>query len=286
MLVDLVAGARAERHGAERSSQGDDQATARDASAAHGLPSTFLMVSASTTENDDLRRLGSRPGVGVDDVAEVAGAVDDVGEFAVVDHGPARQVLRLHAVGPPHLLQLGEGRAGEIPPVRQGSQLLLLIEGLQVVGGDESGVAVDGHQLDVLGGRAEEPLGLAELLGDDRAVGGAHVVEQGDGDGFAFQAGQGDGLAELVDEPKARCRGIFRLGRAVDRLGEDGVGVGIGRRQGHGGGAHQGDPDGAERGDRPECVGGLGQGAFPPRTSRRRSDWQSGPRSGSGRVSG
>ena len=51
---------------------------------------------------------------------------------------------------------------------------------------------------------------MAELLGDDRAVGGAHVVEQGDGDGLALQAGQGDGPAELVDEVESPVPGNFR----------------------------------------------------------------------------
>ncbi len=125
----------------------------------------------------------------------------------------------------------------------------MLVEGGQEVGAEVAGIGVDGDQLDPAGVGAEDPVGHPELLGDDRAVRGAHRVQEGEGDGLAVQAGQGDGLAVLVDEIEGRGGAVGRGGGAVDGLGEDRVGVAVGGGHGHGGGADQGDPDGAQGGD-------------------------------------
>ena len=46
-------------------------------------------------------------------------------------------------------------------------------------------------------------VGLAEFLGDERAVRGAHGVEEGQRDDVAAEAGQADRAAVLVDEVEA-----------------------------------------------------------------------------------
>ena len=75
-------------------------------------------------------------------------------------------------------------------------------------------------------GLSREPLvGLAELLSDQRAVAGAHGVEEGQRHDVAAQAGQAHRPAVLIRQRERRCGGVDRVRRPVEGLGQDRVGV-------------------------------------------------------------
>ena len=86
--------------------------------------------------------------------------------------------------------------------------------------------------VDAAGVGAQHAVGEAELLGDDRAVRGAHVVEEGERDRLAAQAGQRDRLAVLVDQRERRSGKFDGVRGAIDSFGDDRVGVGARSRRG------------------------------------------------------
>ena len=140
----------------------------------------------------------------------------------------------------------------------------LVVEGGEVVRGNVTRVGVHGDQVDPPGAAPEYAVGLPELLSDDRAIRSADGVEERECDRLAAQAGERHRVTVLVHQADSRLGEVERLRRAVDRLGQEGVRMGVRGRHRHRCRAYQRDGERSDGGGGPERVGGVGGQPFPP----------------------
>ena len=130
---------------------------------------------ASVTEREERVAAEIRTGVDVQDEANVPRSIDHVGEFAAGDGGAEGGIRGEGAEAPRTCSSCWSG------PVRKSqfdrcSRRLAVVEGSRVSRAVVAWVGVDGHEIDAVGVGAEEVVGCAELLGDERAVRGAQRV--------------------------------------------------------------------------------------------------------------
>ena len=102
----------------------------------------------------------------------MTGGIDDVGELAVVDHGAAGFEATSSPKARHTALQLRQP-AGQVEPVVDPLEALLLVEGVEIASTDVPGVGVDGHQLHPL--RASPPRTLSVILNSWAMIGQSEV---------------------------------------------------------------------------------------------------------------